>query len=156
MMTEVAAGRRLGEIGLDNFPPYLMNRIMSRYNASLRDHLNELGFTTVKMRSLSVLTLIDGILIRDLALYAVVEQSTLSRVLEALANDGLVHREPDKDDSRATRVFITDHGRATFERLWPSMSNSYEQMFDGISETEQRAFIGTLHKILRNVGRNEV
>jgi hypothetical protein len=24
----------LGEIGLDNFAPYLMNRIMGRYNAS--------------------------------------------------------------------------------------------------------------------------
>jgi DNA-binding MarR family transcriptional regulator len=156
MMAEVAAGRRLGEIGLDNFPPYLMNRIMSRYNASLRDHLTELGMTTPKMRCLSVLSLIDGILIRDLALYAVVEVSTLSRALDGLATEGLVLRKPDQDDSRATRVFITDHGRATFERLWPSMSNSYEQMFDGISETEQRAFVGTLHKMLRNVGRNEV
>jgi DNA-binding MarR family transcriptional regulator len=108
------------------------------------------------MRCLSVLSLIDGILIRDLALYAVVEVSTLSRALDGLATEGLVLRKPDQDDSRATRVFITDHGRATFERLWPSMSNSYEQMFDGISETEQRAFVGTLHKMLRNVGRNEV
>jgi hypothetical protein len=30
---------RLGEIGLTNFAPYLMNRIMGRYNASLRDEM---------------------------------------------------------------------------------------------------------------------
>lgn len=28
---------RLGEIGLMNFAPYLMNRIMGRYNAGFRD-----------------------------------------------------------------------------------------------------------------------
>ena len=34
---------RLGEIGLSNYAPYLMNRIMGRYNASLRDELAELA-----------------------------------------------------------------------------------------------------------------
>ena len=28
--------QKLGEIGLSNYAPYLMNRIMGRYNASLR------------------------------------------------------------------------------------------------------------------------
>ena len=30
---------RLGELGLTNFAPYLMNRIMGRYNARLRDEM---------------------------------------------------------------------------------------------------------------------
>ena len=36
---------RLGEIGLMNFAPYLMNRIMGRYNALLRDcrYLSAIG-----------------------------------------------------------------------------------------------------------------
>ena len=46
---------RLGEIGLDNFAPYLMNRIMGRYNASLRQEMAALGLTTPQMRSLAVL-----------------------------------------------------------------------------------------------------
>jgi hypothetical protein len=29
----------LGEIGLSNFAPYLMNRIMGRYNADLRQEM---------------------------------------------------------------------------------------------------------------------
>ncbi|MDK3017277.1 MarR family winged helix-turn-helix transcriptional regulator [Pseudodonghicola flavimaris] len=149
--SEALQARRLGEIGLDNFPPYLMNRIMGRYNGRLRGQMASLGFTTAKMRSLSVLTLIDGILIRDLSSYAVVEQSTLSRTLDSLAADGLVTREPDKDDSRATRVYVTDEGRDAFERLWPSMSDSYQQMFDGIPDAERQAFVATLHKILTNV-----
>ncbi len=71
--------RRLGEIGLQNYAPYLMNRIMGRYNASLREEMAALGLTTPKMRALAVLSVVDGPLIRELAVYAVVEQSTLSR-----------------------------------------------------------------------------
>ena len=37
LMEQNARVPRLGEIGLENFPPYLMNRIMGRYNAALRD-----------------------------------------------------------------------------------------------------------------------
>tara|TARA_B100001939_G_scaffold281360_1_gene250217 strand:- start:257 stop:739 length:483 start_codon:yes stop_codon:yes gene_type:complete len=142
---------RLGEMGLDNFAPYLMNRIMGRYNASLRDEMAALGLTTPQMRALAVLSVIDGILIRELAVYAVVEQSTLSRALDSLAREELIRRETDSTDSRATRVYLTDGGRAAYEKLWPHMAASYAQMFNGISNEEQRAFVGTLQKILRNV-----
>jgi DNA-binding MarR family transcriptional regulator len=142
---------RLGEMGLDNFAPYLMNRIMGRYNASLRDEMAALGLTTPQMRSLAVLSVIDGILIRELAVYAVVEQSTLSRALDSLVRDGLVRREADRTDSRATHIYLTEPGRAAYDSLWPHMAESYAQMFRGISEDERRAFVGTLQKILRNV-----
>ena len=75
---------RLGEIGLSNYAPYLMNRIMGRYNASLRDEMADLGLTTPKMRVLAVLSVIEAPLIRDLAVYTVIEQSTLSRTLDQL------------------------------------------------------------------------
>lgn len=146
---------RLGEIGLSNYAPYLMNRIMGRYNASLRDEMANQGLTTPKMRALAVLSVIDGPLIRELAVYAVVEQSTLSRALDQLANDGLIRRETDAGDSRAIRVFITDAGRTTFETLWPHMAASYARMFRGIPEAERRAFVDTLHKMLGNIRKHD-
>lgn len=146
---------RLGEIGLANYAPYLMNRIMGRYNASIRAEMAALGLTTPKMRALAVLSVIDGPLIRDLAVYAVVEASTLSRALDALVADGLVRRAADPDDSRATRIFITDQGRAAFDSLWPQMADSYARMFRGIPEDERRAFVATLQKMLANVRKHE-
>lgn len=146
----------LAEIGLSNFAPYLMNRIMGRYNASLRAEMAALGLTTPKMRALAVLSVIDGPLIRDLAVYSVVEQSTLSRALDQLDADGLVLREADPDDSRATRVFLTEAGRAAFETLWPCMAESYARMFRGISDDERRAFVGTLQKMLANIRKHEI
>jgi len=147
---------RLGEIGLANYAPYLMNRIMGRYNASLRDEMAQLGLSTPKMRALAVLSVIEGPLIRELAVYSVVEQSTLSRALDQLAAEGLIRREADAADSRATRVHITPEGRAAFETLWPRMADSYARMFRGVGDDERRAFVGTLQKMLTNIRRHEI
>lgn len=147
---------RLGEIGLSNFAPYLMNRIMARYNASLRDELTKQGLTTAKMRALASLSVLDGPLIRELAVYTVIEQSTLSRALDQLDAAGLVRREPDPSDSRATRVTITEAGRAAHEALWPQMFDAYDRMFRGIPDSERRAFVGTLQKILSNIRKHDI
>ncbi|MGF7006239.1 MarR family winged helix-turn-helix transcriptional regulator [Aminobacter sp. BE322] len=148
-------GPRLGEIGLQQFAPYLMNRIMGRYNASLREDLAKLGLTTPKMRTLAVLSVVDGLLVGRLAVYAVVEQSTLSRALDALEADGMVRRTPDQEDSRAIRVSITEAGRAAFESLWPTMRQSYNRMFAGIDAAEHAAFVSTLQKILNNIKKHD-
>ncbi len=148
--------QRLGEIGLTNFAPYLMNRIMGRYNASLRDEMSGLGLTTPKMRSLAVLCVNDGRLIRELAVLTVTDPSTLSRALDQLATDGLVRREMDSADSRAVRVFITETGRAAFDQLWPHMAVAQARMFRGIPEDERRAFVGTLQKMLTNIRKHEI
>ena len=147
--------QRLGEIGLSNFAPYLMNRIMGRYNADLRQEMTSLGLTTPKMRALAVLSVIDALPISELAVYAVVEQSTLSRSLEQLTSDGLVRRDPDPNDSRVTRIGITDAGRAALDQLWPSMAQVYAQMFKDIPDQERQAFVTTLQKMLKNIRKHD-
>ncbi|QYZ68691.1 MarR family winged helix-turn-helix transcriptional regulator [Neotabrizicola shimadae] len=147
---------RLGEIGLSNYAPYLMNRIMGRYNASLRDEMALLGLTTPKMRALAVLSVVEGPLIRELAVYAITDPSTLSRALDQLERDGLIRREADPADSRATRVRITEAGRTAFDTLWPRMAEANARMFRGIPEDERRAFVATLQKMLTNIRKHEI
>ncbi|MGV8952850.1 MAG: MarR family winged helix-turn-helix transcriptional regulator [Cypionkella sp.] len=155
-MKDDEAPARLGEIGLANFAPYLMNRIMGRYNASLREEMADLGLTTPKMRALAVLSVVEGPLIRELAVLTVVEQSTLSRALDQLDADGLVRRESDSTDSRAVRVFLTDLGRTSFETLWPHMAAAQARMFRGMPQEERRAFVATLQKMLANIRKHEI
>jgi DNA-binding MarR family transcriptional regulator len=152
---DTLAAQRLGEMGLENFAPYLMHRIMGRYNAALQDEMAALGLTTPQMRSLAVLSVIDGILIRELAVYAVVQQSTLSRALEALDKDKMIRRETDASDSRAIRIFLTDRGREAYERLWPHMSGAYEAMFKGVDASAQKAFVATLQTMLGNIRKHD-
>jgi len=147
---------KLGEVGLTNFAPYLMNRIMGRYNAGFREEMAGMGLTTPKARALAVLTVVDGPLIRELAVYTVIEQSTLSRALDQMQEGGLIRRETDATDSRAVRVFITESGRAVFENLWPHMAEAQARMFRGIPEDERRAFVATLQKMLVNIRKHEI
>jgi len=156
MNDETPLQPRLGEIGLGNFAPYLMNRIMGRYNASLRAEMAGLGLTTPKMRVLAVLSVVEGPLIRELSVLTVVEQSTLSRSLDQLQAEALIRREVDATDSRAVRVFITAAGRATFEALWPHMAAAQARMFRGVPDEERRAFVGTLQKMLTNIRKHEI
>ena len=132
-----------------------MKRIMGRYNASLRHDLAKLGLTTPKMRALAVLSVIEGPTISQLAVYAVAEQSTLSRALDSLEADGLVRRIADPTDNRATRVSITETGRAAFETQWPTMRQSYARMFKDIDAEERAAFVATLQKMLRNIRKHD-
>lgn len=146
----------LGEIGLSRFAPYLMNRIMGRYNADLQTKLKTHDLTTAKMRTLAVLAVVPGLTINELSVYAVTEQSTLSRTLEALERQGLVRREARDSDGRVREVYLTEAGRALFDTVWPEMFEAYGAMFDGIPEREQEAFVATLQKILTNIRRNPI
>lgn len=146
----------LGEIGLSHFAPYLINRIAARWNANMTDELREHDLSTPKMRTLAVLSVSSCLTINDLSILAVVEQSTMSRTLDSLEEQGYVRRTPRPDDMRVRDVSITEEGRAAFVRFWPSMYSSLLNMFDGIDEDEYRAFTGTLHKIMVNIRKHEI
>jgi DNA-binding MarR family transcriptional regulator len=101
------------------------------------------------MRALAVLSVIDGPLIRELAVYAVVEQSTLSRALDAAGSRGADPPRDRPDDSRATRVFLTDAGRAAFETLWPTMAKAlFEPHVPRHRPTTSAGLRRTLQKML--------
>lgn len=145
----------LGQIGLWHFAPYLMNRIMGRYNADLLSDLKDRDLTTVKMRTMAVLAVVPGLTINDLSVYAVTEQSTMSRTLESLENAGLVRRVERKSDGRVREIYLTDAGRDQFNEVWPLMHDGYQKMFDGIDPDERAAFVTTLQKILNNVRKHD-
>lgn len=146
----------LGEIGLDNFAPYLMNRIMARWNANLAEDINARDMTTVKMRALAVLNVSPSLTINELSILAVTEQSTISRNVDALEEQGLIRRTPRADDMRIRDVTITEEGRKVFEDVWPIMYNDMCRMFKDIDDAEFRAFVTTLHKILRNIRKHNI
>jgi len=155
---DAAEGKRptMGEIGLNHFAPYLMNRVMARWNANLASELKSLDMTTAKMRALAILAITPSVTINELSVFAVTEQSTMSRTVDSLEEQGFIRRQPRPDDMRVRDVTITKEGRAAFEQLWPTMYDSLLQMFHGIEEEEYRAFIGTLHKMLVNIRKHEI
>ena len=58
------------------------------------------------------LSAVGSMRVADLADFAGLDASTVSRHVKALEDDGLVARDTDPDDRRAASVRITDRGRA--------------------------------------------
>ncbi|MEM7567967.1 MAG: MarR family transcriptional regulator [Pseudomonadota bacterium] len=146
----------MGEIGLNQFDPYLLNRISARWNADMSEILKSHGLSTARMRALAVLSVSPGLTINELAVYAVTEQSTLSRNLDAMEEQGLIVRRMRAADARVREIHLTEKGRETFAAFWPDMHGLFDAMFQGISPEEHRAFTGTLQKILANIRHHDL
>jgi MarR family transcriptional regulator, transcriptional regulator for hemolysin len=145
----------LGEIGLNFFVPYLLNRIASSWNSDLAEDLRAHDLTTPQMRVLAVLNINTGLTINELSELTVTEQSTMSRTLDTLEERGLLRRRLRGTDLRVREVDITTAGRKLFTDFWPTMFKHYDDMFKDIGEDEFSALVATLHKVLRNIRRNQ-
>jgi DNA-binding MarR family transcriptional regulator len=153
-----ASGARpsLGQIGLQHFAPYLINSISLSWTTHLADALKAHDMTTTKMRALAILSISSPVTINELSFYALTEQSTMSRTLDALEEQGLIVRKPRAEDLRVRDVDITQTGRDAFAKVWPAMYELLLKMLDGIDTDEYKAFIATLHKIIRNISKHDI
>lgn len=160
-LRELGADNRLpslGEIGLSGFAPHLINRLSASYNASLQEALKPLDLSTARMRALALalLSVSAGLTVNELSYLAVVEQSTMSRSLDSLEEQGFVRRQSRADDMRVREIHITDAGRAAFDEFWPVLYGIFCNLFDGIEPEEYDAFVCTLHKVLRNMDKHDM
>ena len=146
----------LGQIGLQQFAPYLMNRIMGRYNATLRDDLRKQGLTIPQVRALAVLSVMRRRhRQRPLGLHrhrAVDDEPHARRAGGARPGAARAGR-----DRQPRPQGVPDRrGRAEFGRAWPAMHDAFEAMFDGIDDAEYAALIATLHKMLSNIRKHDI
>jgi DNA-binding MarR family transcriptional regulator len=153
-----AGGARpsLGQIGLQQFAPYLINSVSLSWTTRLAAALKAHDLTTTKMRALAILSITSPVTINELSLYALTEQSTMSRTLDSLEEQGFIQRKARPEDLRVRDVHITEAGRAAFARVWPEMYDLLLKVFEGVDNEEYSAFTGTLHKIIANIRKHGV
>tara|TARA_R110000737_G_scaffold348461_1_gene382315 strand:+ start:1602 stop:2048 length:447 start_codon:yes stop_codon:yes gene_type:complete len=132
---------------LEEFTPYLMNRIMARYNKGVEAALKEVGVSVAQMRALVVLAEGGPCTITELSVLTVIKQSTLSRTLDTMEAAGLLQREARDGDNRFRQISLTDAGLAAFEAAWPAMLGMRDTMLNSLSEDER----GTLKRLLLKV-----
>jgi len=148
-----AGGHRMD---LDRFAPYLLNRIVNRLNLDLMEALRPLKITPARWRVLAVLEAEDGRSMTDLAVYCVMEQSTLSRVIDQMERDGLAERRARAVDGRVTEVFITEEGRRHFATVFPVAAEQANRCFQGFTDAQRDRLMRDLHRMLDNVCNAEL
>jgi MarR family transcriptional regulator for hemolysin len=146
----------LGQIGLNEFAPYLINSVSLSWVTHLAAALKAHDMTTTQMRALAVLSISSPMTINELSQFALTEQSTMSRTLDALEEQAFTVRKPRAEDLRVRDVEITQAGRDAFAKVWPTMYDLLVKMFDGIDGEEYKAFTATMHKLMSNVRRHGI
>ena len=113
----------------------------------------ELGVTRAQWRVLSRLSREDGLRQVELAEALDVEPITLCRMIDRLAEAGLVERRADEEDRRAWRIHLTAKARPLIETLRGIAENFLADALAGIDETEQARVRGVLAQVRTNVTR---
>jgi len=90
---------------LQTYIPYLFNRLSNRWNLDQNRDLGEHGINNVVFRTLSVLYIYKTLTVNEIAVLAVTEQSTASRMVESMVSSGWVKREIAEEDQRRRMVF---------------------------------------------------
>ncbi len=141
--------------GLDAFAPYLMNRIMRRYNQTLQARMADYDLSAPKMRALASLAVRDGLTVNELAVYSMAEQPPMSRTLDQLERDGFIVRTVSEVDSRVRHCSLTDAGREMYQLTWPEMDAAGQAMFEGDSDEDRAHLLATLGRMLGNIKQHE-
>lgn len=91
--------------------------IVGRLGRQLRLHPAGDRFTSTQLATLATIERRAPLRIGDLAAAEGISAATMTRVVAALEEHGLVERRADPDDGRACQVQLSDHGIAEMDRL---------------------------------------
>lgn len=142
--------------GLAQFAPYLMNRIVRRYNSRVEADVRDMGLNVPRLRILAALVAQGPQSINSLSVYSVSEQSTTSRIIEAMEIDGFVERSVSEVDQRSRIVSLTQKGSAAFETCFPIMRAGEAAILEGFTQAERALALELLGRMLNNVRETEI
>lgn len=140
---------------LESFTPYLMNRIMARYNKGVESALLQIGVSVAQMRALAVLAEDGPHTINELSVLTVIKQSTLSRTLDSMEKADLIRREATGSDNRFRHIHLTDAGRAAYESGWPEMLKMRDTMLAALTPDERATFNQMLQRVFYDIRHHD-
>ncbi|MFT4087500.1 MAG: MarR family transcriptional regulator [Gordonia sp. (in: high G+C Gram-positive bacteria)] len=85
---------------------------------------------------------------RDLADVIVSDPSTVSRHVAQLVGDGLVRREADPGDGRASLLVLTDAGRRRVDEMFQARREMIVRLVDDWSDDEFTTFVSQLSRFV--------
>lgn len=138
----VAAGRTLGP---------LLSRVERHVARRLEAALGPDGPSLDQWRVLHVLADGAGRPMSEIAAATLVPAPTLTKIVDRLVDSALVHRRPDDVDRRRVLVFVTDHGRATHDRLAPALTGAELAIADELGAEADR-FLALLARLSDRLG----
>lgn len=121
------------------FMPAAVRELMHAYQAFDRfssGHIRRLGLTGPQFSVLLALSSGPMRSCKALCAQTSITKGSLTGVIDRLMEKGLVRREDSAQDRRSSYVYLTDEGRATFERVADEHFASLQQAFAAFQADE--------------------
>jgi len=148
--------RPFGDPGSDQFrvdayPFYLLNRAASRYNTTIESHLRPIGLEIPSWRVLMILGEAEPQPIAQVAKTAVINISTMMRIVERMTKAELIVTLPSTSDGRVTELKLTDEGRRKLAAARQATAPIYQQIIRGFSATDFARLLDLLNRLDANL-----
>ena len=134
---------------------FLLNDTARLYRRTLDGMLRDLGMTSLQWRTVARLKREPGMRQSELADLLEVEPITLSRMIDRLADSGMVCRKPDPNDRRAWNLYLTDKTDGLIRQLEVEARRVENLAFAGLSEDERQMLAGLVERVRANLSRKE-
>jgi DNA-binding MarR family transcriptional regulator len=115
-----------------------------------RESLSAWGIAPSHARALGVLASSGPLRLSDLSDHLHIAARSTTEVVDALEERGLVERQADPGDRRATLVVLTDAGRQVTADVQASRSAGADRLFGSLSPTDQAHLARILRKVRRS------
>ncbi len=140
-------------------PYYLISRAALSITSHLKKGFSDEGADIIKPAYLGVLLALwdeDGLKANELGKRAGLEPSTMTGLLDRMEKDDLLRREPDPNDRRAHRIYLTRAGVDAKTFTTKILSNLLEKVLRTIPENDIETTKNVLRTILLNCSREDV
>src|SRR5579863_3699765 len=127
---------------------YLLQRLTKRLRHAQAERLAPLGLTPAQERALRVISRsAEPLRMTELADHLGIVPRSVTTVVDALEEAGLVRREVDPHNRRAIRLHLTDRGMAVREDMREARRGAAEDLFAPLSADDRKA-LGDLLTLL--------
>jgi len=141
--------KREGSIG------YLITYAQKLLHRALGESFQEFGVTVAQWSVLVVLWEKDGLTQKELSEMVAVETPTLSRTIDRMERDNLVHRVRNGQDRRQVHINLTEYGAGLWRDLLPQVEINLDRALTGINEKEETVLRDLLRRVIRNVSNHQ-
>ena len=136
---------------LDNYPFYLLNRAVSRYNIVIEAELRRIGIDIPTWRVLMTLGEESPRPIGQIAKSAVINLSTMMRIVERMTKAGLIATAQNPSDGRTTDLVLTESGKRKLVEARGITAPIYQRIIRGFSAGDFSRLLTLLNRLHDNL-----
>ncbi len=126
---------------------FLVSDVARMMRRVFQKRLEGHSLTLAQSRVLIYASQMEGIRQVDLAEQLEIQPITLARLIDQLANAGLVERRPDPADRRAYHIYLTKPGSVQVAVIKRIVAGLHEEVLSGFSKQEASTLIQALKEI---------